>query len=55
MLKIPVEYDRDTSTAKLTNFFSKFLPALLQGVSAGICHRTLLDESGMIRTQMGAQ
>jgi hypothetical protein len=28
-------------------------PALLLCVSAGICQRALVDESGMIRTQMG--
>jgi len=53
MLKIPAEYERDTSPAKLTAFLAKFLPASLLGVSAGICQRALVDESGMIRTQMG--
>jgi hypothetical protein len=52
MLKIPVEYDRDTLLAKLTDFFTKILPALLLGGSAGICQRALVDESRMMRTQM---
>jgi hypothetical protein len=39
--------------AKLTDFLAKFLPALLLGVSSGICQRAVVDESGMIRTQMG--
>jgi hypothetical protein len=34
-------------------FLAKFVPASLLGVSAGICQRALVDESGMIRTQMG--
>jgi hypothetical protein len=33
---------------------ANFLPASLVGVSDGICHRALVDESGMIRTQMGS-
>jgi hypothetical protein len=51
MLKIPAEYDRDTSSAKLTDFFAKFLPASLLGAAAaaGVCQRTLVDKSGMIR------
>jgi predicted nucleic acid-binding Zn ribbon protein len=35
------------------HFFTKFLPALLLCVSAGICQRALVDKSGMITTQMG--
>jgi hypothetical protein len=34
-------------------FFAKVLPASLLNVCAGICQRALVDESGMIRTQMG--
>jgi hypothetical protein len=34
-------------------FLAKFIPASLLGVSVGICQRALLDESGMIITQMG--
>jgi hypothetical protein len=33
--------------------FVKFPPASLLGVSAGYCQRSLEDESGMIRTQLG--
>jgi hypothetical protein len=51
-VKIPAEYDRDTSPAKLAHFFAKFAPALLLGVSVGIYQRALVDESGVIRTQM---
>jgi hypothetical protein len=32
----------------------KILPASLLGVFAGICDRALVDEWGMIRTQMGS-
>jgi hypothetical protein len=39
----------DTSPGHL--FLAKFLPASLLGISAGICYRALVDESGMIRTQ----
>jgi hypothetical protein len=52
MLKIPAEYDRDTSSAKFTDF-SLQLSASLPGVSAATT--TLVDESGMFRTQMGTQ
>jgi hypothetical protein len=34
-------------------FLAKFLPAYLLYVSAGYCQRALVDESGMIRIQMG--
>jgi hypothetical protein len=40
MLKIFAEYDRDTSPAKLKNisiFLTRFVPASLLGISAGIC------------------
>jgi hypothetical protein len=53
MLKIPAEYDTDTSPEKLTEFIVNFLPASLLGVSAGICQRSLVDETGMFKTQMG--
>jgi hypothetical protein len=33
-------------------FLAKFISASLLGVSAGYCHRALMDESGMFRTQM---
>jgi hypothetical protein len=32
---------------------AKFRPALLLDVSAGVCEGSVVDESGMIRTQMG--
>jgi hypothetical protein len=32
MLKIPAKYDRDTSLAKLRDFFAKLFPASLLGV-----------------------
>jgi proline dehydrogenase len=35
-------------------FLAKFFSASLLQVSAGICQRALLDESRMIRTQMGS-
>jgi hypothetical protein len=44
MLKIPAEFSRDTSSAKLKDFFTRFLPASLLGVCAGICQRALVDE-----------
>jgi hypothetical protein len=34
-------------------FIGKFLPASLQHVSAAIFQRALVDESGMIRIQVG--
>jgi hypothetical protein len=34
-------------------FLPKFLPASLLGVSAGYCQRALVDESGIIRNQVG--
>jgi hypothetical protein len=46
MSKIPVEYYTDASLA----ISPKFLPASLLGVSAGICQRAAVDESGMIVT-----
>jgi hypothetical protein len=52
MLKIREEYARDTSQAKLTDFFAKLLTASPLYISVGTCQRALMDESGMIRTQM---
>jgi hypothetical protein len=40
---------------KLTAILTKFIPYSLVGVSSGIFQRALVDESGMIRTQMGKQ
>jgi hypothetical protein len=54
MLKVPAEYDRDTSPAILKNVLLQvYIFGLLLGVSDGICQRALADESGIIRTQMG--
>jgi hypothetical protein len=55
MLKIPAEYDRDTSPTKLTDFFATFLHASLLDVSAVIfhCQRALVKEPGMTTIQMG--
>jgi hypothetical protein len=53
MLKTPTEYDRDTSPAKLTDFCANFSPASLLDVPAGVFQRDLVDESGMINTQIG--
>jgi hypothetical protein len=53
MLKIPAEYERDISSAKFTDISRHVSPDSLVVFSAGICHRPLLDESGMIITQTG--
>jgi hypothetical protein len=45
MLNIPAKYE--------ILGLAKFLLASLLGVSAGVCQRALMDESGMIRTHMG--
>jgi hypothetical protein len=50
-LKIPAEYDRDTSSAKFTDFLANSVSLL--GVYCN--HRALVDVSGMIRTQVGPQ
>jgi hypothetical protein len=34
-------------------FLAKFLPALLLGAYAGTCQRAVVDESGIIISQMG--
>jgi hypothetical protein len=53
MLKITAEYDRDTSLEKLTDIYRQVYRCFLLDVSAGICQSVLVDESGMIRTEMG--
>jgi hypothetical protein len=53
MLKNPAEYEREISSAKFTATYHQVSPDLLLGVSAGICQTALVDESGIIRTQMG--
>jgi hypothetical protein len=54
MLKIPAEYDTDTSPAKWP-FLANFLPASLVGDLPGICQKALVDESGIMITQIGTQ
>jgi hypothetical protein len=44
---------RDIYRLNSRTFLGKFLPALLLGVSAGYCQRDMVDESRIIRTQMG--
>jgi hypothetical protein len=53
MLKIPAEYDKNTSPAKLTDISCKVFPSSVLGISVDICQRALVDESRMIRNQMG--
>jgi hypothetical protein len=43
---------KEISSAKFTAISRQLSPDLLLGVSAGICQRGLVDESGMIITQM---
>jgi hypothetical protein len=51
---IPARYDRYfAGNINRHLFLAKFLPTSLLGISAGICYRALVDESGMIRTQEG--
>jgi hypothetical protein len=52
MLKIATENDRDTSSEKFTDIYRQISPTLLPGVSAGICQRALVDESGITRTEI---
>jgi hypothetical protein len=53
MLKNPVENERNISSAKFAAISCQDSPESLIGTSVGICQRALVDESGMIRTQMG--
>jgi hypothetical protein len=53
MLKNPAEYGRDTASAKIHSICHQVSPASIPGMSAGCCQNALVDESGMIRTQMG--
>jgi hypothetical protein len=53
MLKIPAEYEIDISSAKFTDISRQVSLDSLVVVSAGTCQRSLLDESGMIITQIG--
>jgi hypothetical protein len=52
MLKNPESMKRDSSEAKFTVISRQVSPASLLGVSAGYCQRAVVDESGMIRTQL---
>jgi hypothetical protein len=49
----PAEYERDISSTKFTAISHQVSLDLLLGVFAGICQRVLVDESGMVRIQMG--
>jgi hypothetical protein len=53
MLKNPAEYGRDTTSEQVMTISHQASLALLLGVSTGVCKRDLVDESGMIRTQIG--
>jgi hypothetical protein len=53
MLKYSAEYERDTSQAKFMAISHQVSLASLPDVSACYCRRYLMDELGMIRTQMG--
>jgi hypothetical protein len=53
MLKNPAEYERIASSAKFAVISHQLSLASLPGVSAGHCQRALVDESGMITTQIG--
>jgi hypothetical protein len=44
---------RDTCRQNLWTFFAKFLPVSLLGVAAETEQRTLVDESGKIRNEIG--
>jgi hypothetical protein len=52
MLKIPKEYERNTSSAKFTVIYRQVYTASLPDISAGYCQRAVVDGSGIIRTQM---
>jgi hypothetical protein len=55
MLKIPAEYDRDTSMHNSWTNLTTFGPTLILCVSAGICQTALVEESRTIKTQIGKQ
>jgi hypothetical protein len=52
MLKKPREYEKYTSLEKYTDILAKF-PLLRYWMSVLLFDWALVDESGMIRTQMG--
>jgi hypothetical protein len=51
--KDPLRYDRNTNRQIQRPFLAQFLPDSLLGVCCNQ-NRTLVDELGMIRTQMGS-
>jgi hypothetical protein len=51
-LKNPVKYETYFSSAKFTTICCQVFSEFLLGVYAGIYQRALVDESGMMRTQM---
>jgi hypothetical protein len=53
MLKIPADIREILYQQNWRTSLAKFLPASLQGVYAVICQRALVDDTEMIRTQMG--
>jgi hypothetical protein len=53
MLKIPAEYDRDTSPAKLKEISRTVSPCFAIRSIFWYLQITLVDESAMIRTQIG--
>jgi hypothetical protein len=52
-VKDPYSYEKDTCRQNLRAFLAKYLPASLLVASVGICQIALVDESEMVRTQMG--
>jgi hypothetical protein len=55
MLKIPAEYDRGTSLAKFTDICRQVSPCFATRCLVLVFARDVVDESGMIRTQMETQ
>jgi hypothetical protein len=54
MLQIPTSMKSDPSYAKFTAISRQVSPASLLSVSVGHCQIALVNESGMIITQMGS-
>jgi hypothetical protein len=53
MLKNPAESEREILLAEFTAILCQVFPAFLLDVSTDNCQGALMDESRMIRTQMG--
>jgi hypothetical protein len=53
MEKNPAKYERYTSLAKIHRIFRLASPASLLGIFAGYYQTALVDDSRMIKTQMG--